>query len=384
MKIWLRMDERTFWLDLIHQAWKKKSVIWLNGVRRVGKTTLCKSLSIYECFDCELPKVRRLFEDAEAFFNSLSFDKPIVLDEIHRLPNPSEVLKIASDHFPKHRVIATGSSTLAASGKFRDTLTDRKTNLWLTPVLLTELQTFHQNNLHRRMLHGGLPAFLLATELPENNYQDWVDDFWAKDVQELFRLERRYSFLRFMELLLQQSSGIFEATSFAAPCEVSRTTIQNYLSVLEATYVAHVLRPFNTRKTNEILSAPKVYGFDTGFVCFFKGWDSLRSDDHGLLWEHLVLNELYGCIQRRNIHYWRNKQGYEIDFVIAKRGKSPIAIECKIKPGEVDIANFRSFRLNYPRGENYVVSWNQERSYSRQYGEITIEFLSIDKLLSRV
>lgn len=378
------MENRPFWLNQIHQAWKERSVIWLNGVRRVGKTTLCKSLPTHEYFDCELPKIRRLLEDPEAFFKSVSTAKPIVLDEIHRLPNPSEVLKIAADHFPKHRVIATGSSTLAASGKFRDTLTDRKTNLWLTPILLLELQTFHQKNLNRRMLHGGLPGFLLAPQLPEKNYQDWLDDFWAKDVQELFRLERRYSFLKFTELLLQQSSGIFEAASFAGPCEVSRTTIQNYLSVLEATHVAYILRPFNTRKTNEILAAPKVYGFDTGFVCFFKGWDFLRSDDHGLLWEHLVLNELYGCTQRKTIHYWRNKQGHEMDFVIAKRGKDPIAIECKFKAGEINIEKFRSFRTYYPKGENFVVSWNQERSYSRQYGELAIEFVSMEKLLSRI
>jgi uncharacterized protein len=380
----MHMETRPYWLNRIQRAWKQKSVIWLNGVRRVGKTTLCQSLPALEYFDCELPKIRRLLEEPESFFKSLSTSKPIVLDEIHRLPNPSEPLKIAADHFSQHRVIATGSSTLAAGGKFRDTLTDRKTNLWLTPVLLLELPTFHQKSLNRRMLHGGLPGFLLAPEHPEKNFQDWLDDFWAKDVQELFRLERRHSFLKFTELLLQQSGGIFEATSFAGPCEVSRTTIQNYLSVLEATYVAHILRPFNTRKTNEIVAAPKVYGFDTGFVCFFKGWAPLRADDHGLLWEHLVLNELYGCQQQRAIHYWRDKRGHEVDFVVAKHGKDPIAIECKMKAGQVNIENFKSFRANHPRGENYVVSWDQERSQSRQYGELTVEFVSIEQLISRI
>ena len=60
-----------------------------------------------------------------------------------------------------------------------------------------------------------------------------MDAYWAKDIQELFRLERRASFQRFVELLMAQSCGIFEATRFAAPCEVSRTTITNYLAVLE-------------------------------------------------------------------------------------------------------------------------------------------------------
>ena len=120
-----------------------------------------------------------------------------------------------------------------------------------------------------------------------------MDSYWAKDIQELFRLDRRRSFLTFVELLLTSSGGTFEATRFARPSEVSRTTIANYLSILETTFVAHVLRPYSTGKIAEIVAAPKVYGFDTGFVCYFRGWHEPRRDDMGLLWEHYVLNELH-------------------------------------------------------------------------------------------
>lgn len=73
-----------------------------------------------------------------------------------------------------------------------------------------------------------------------------MDAYWAKDIQELFRLERRRSFQRFVELLMAASGGIFEATRYARPCEVSRTTISKYLAVLETTYVAHVLPSFSS------------------------------------------------------------------------------------------------------------------------------------------
>ncbi len=63
----------------------------------------------------------------------------IVLDEIHRLQSPSELLKIAADHYPRMYVVATGSSTLGASKKFRDTLAGRKRDLWLTPMCLPDL-----------------------------------------------------------------------------------------------------------------------------------------------------------------------------------------------------------------------------------------------------
>ncbi len=79
-----------------------------------------------------------------------------------------------------------------------------------------------------------------------------------------FSLSGRPRFNGFFELMLAQSGGIFEATKFTAPCEVSRTTISSYLAVLEATSVAITLRSFNSRRGNEIVAAPKVYDFDTG------------------------------------------------------------------------------------------------------------------------
>jgi predicted AAA+ superfamily ATPase len=68
-----------------------------------------------------------------------------------------------------------------------------------------------------------------------------------------------------MELLMIQSGGIFEATRFARACEISRTTVTNYVSVLDATMVVHLVRPFAGGGRAEIVAAPKAYGFDTGF-----------------------------------------------------------------------------------------------------------------------
>ena len=130
-------------------------------------------------------------------------------------------------------------------------------------------------------------------------------------------------------LLFAQSGGMFEASRFSTPCEVSRTTISNYLSVLEATYAFHLLRPFSTHRPTEIVSAPKVYAFDTGFVCFYKGWSAPRVDDFGLLWEHFVLNELQAKLQTRNIYYWRDKSGHEVDFVLKHPAKHLTAVEAK-------------------------------------------------------
>jgi len=391
------MVKRNYWLQRLEDAWLHRSLIWLSGVRRVGKTVLCQSLGDLEYFDCELPRIRAALEDPEAFWRGLR-GKRVALDEVHRLHNPSELLKIAADHFPDIQVIATGSSTLQASAKFRDTLTGRKAEVWLTPMNSADLREFGSADLHEfgdadlthRLHFGGLPSFFLSPRLPEADFQEWIDSYWAKDIQELFRLERHDSFQRFLELVMAQSGGIFEATKMAAPCEVSRPTIANYLRVLEATRVAHVIRPYSTRATTEITSAPKVYGFDTGFVCYYKGWYDLRPEDLGILWEHYVLNELHGHLSGLTVRYWRDRRGHEIDFVLAQRGRQAydagvIAIECRWSA--VDSSrptNLGRFREHYPDGANWVVAADVERPFQRAQDGIVVDYIGVDEMVRRL
>jgi predicted AAA+ superfamily ATPase len=377
------MVTRHFWTRAIESAWNRRSVLWLSGVRRAGKTMLSQSLADVEYFDCELPRARRMLEDPESFLKSVQ-GKRIVLDEIHRLDHPSEILKIAADHYPNIRVLAAGSSTLGASKKFRDTLVGRKEELWLTPMITEDLKDFGRTDMHHRFLQGGLPPFFLAETFPEREFQEWIDAFWAKDIQELFRLERRHSFQKFAELLMAQSGGIFEATRFSRPCEVSRATVTNYLAVLEATYVVHVIRPFSTHRSTEIITAPKVYGFDTGVICHQRGWHELRSEDRGLLWEHFVLNETQAQLQTRDVRYWRDKRGHEVDFVLVRGRQPPLTIECKWSAADFDPAGLLAMRRAYPRGNNFVVASDVERGFARSFGEVSVDFVSLGDLIKKL
>ena len=200
----------------------------------------------------------------------------------------------------------------------------------------------------------------------------------------MFRLERRDSFQKFAELLMAQSGGIFEATRFARPCEVSRSTISNYLKVLEATFVAHVIRPFSTHRPAEIVSAPKVYAFDTGFSCYYRGWHELRREDLGTLWEHFVLNEVMAHSQTRQVFYWRDKRGHEVDLVWAPRGGKPLAVECKWSADEFEVAGIAALRRQYPQGENVVVAQDVERAFVRNYGDLKVHFEGLPSLVERI
>ena len=349
------------------------------GVRRTGKTFLSRSLPDVDYLDCELPSIRQQLASPESFLRERQ-GRTVVLDEIHRLENPSEVLKIAADHFPGVRILATGSSTLGASARFRDTLAGRKEEVLLTPMTSADLADFGGPGIEHRLRNGGLPPMFLNDAFPERECQEWMDAYWAKDVQELFRLERRHSFQRFLELLFVQSGGLFEAASFASPCQVSRTTIQNYLAALEATFAVTVVRPYHSGKAAEIVAAPKVYGFDTGFVCVFRGWRDLGPDRFGPLWEHYVLNELRARLPSIRPQYWRDKQKHEVGFVIEPHpGAPPAVIECKWSADAFDPANLRIFRRRYPEGANLVVARNVTDPYTRQFGSLAVRFAGIEE-----
>lgn len=370
-------------MERIERAWKIRNVIWLHGVRRAGKTMLCKSVPGIDYFDCELPRTRGAIEDHQEFLDSVK-GRTIALDEIHRISDPAGLLKIAADHYPGVRIIATGSSTLQASARFRDTLTGRKSEIWLTPMCAADLADFGIPDLGRRLLRGGLPGFFLDDSTPGTGMEEWMESFWARDVLELFRLERRRSFLTFLELLFTASGGIFEASRYSAPCGISHSTVANYLDALDTTRVVHVVRPFTSRRTDEIVSAPRVYGMDTGFVCHFKGWTGLRPEDAGILWEHYVLNEIHAVTQSRKVHYWRDKRGHEVDFILASPGALPVALECKLKAGAFDAGGLAAFRNRYPDGENWVAASDVDRPYARRIKGMRVAFMGLPAMASRL
>lgn len=110
------------------------------------------------------------------FFRNLSEGFTVIFDEVHRIGNASLTLKTGTDEFPHLKILATGSSTLAATKKFHDSLTGRKTQLFFPPVLWNEcLNDFGIPDLDQRLLNGGLPEFLITENKREEFCSEWID-----------------------------------------------------------------------------------------------------------------------------------------------------------------------------------------------------------------
>ena len=373
------MKRRPFWIKQIYQAWEKRPIVWLSGVRRVGKTTLAKMFDDAIYMNCDLPSVVRSIAEPESFYDSLGKNSIVIFDEVHRVDDPSRLLKIAADAYPHLRILATGSSTLAATQKFRDSLTGRKQSIYLPPVLWDEcLGIFEIKDLDHRLLHGGLPEPMLAVEKDPSFFSEWIDSFYARDIQELFGIRNRIGFIKLLHLVLRQSGGVIDYSNLAKLSDLSRPTVKAHVEAMCVAHATFLLPPFHGGGRREITQRPKCYGFDTGFVTFIKGWESIREDDRGLLWEHLVLDTLRTHLRASTLFYWSDKSGREIDFVIKESEQQIHAIECKMNPDRFDPKSLIAFRSLYPNGNNYIISPDIKMNFKRSYEALILNYSSLE------
>jgi len=350
------MKQRPFWLARIRELWTAKSIVWLSGVRRIGKTTLSRQLPGARCLNCDLPSVQRELSDPEFFLSRQDRDRVLVLDEVHRVEDPSLLLKIAADEFPELRILATGSSTLQATQKFRDTLTGRKRSLHLLPVLWQECAPhFDVRDFDRRLIHGGFPEMLLSSSLDQAFFEDWMDSFFARDIQELFGVRNRTGFLSILKLVCLRNGGELDISDLAKETGLSRPTVMSYLDSLEIAHAITRLTPYHAGGHGEIVRRPRVFASDTGLIAHVKGWERIREDDRGHLWKNLVLDELRARYPMRGLHYWRSKSQHEVDFVIEREADRVDAVEARINPKALDARSLAAFRKLHPTGTNHLV-----------------------------
>lgn len=361
--------QRPFWVDRIRSLLRIRPLLWIAGVRRTGKTTLVKSIEGAQVLNCDLPRIQEAMKDPELFLR----DKRglVVFDEIHQLDDPALVLKIAHDEFPLLKVIATGSSTLWASAKFSDTLTDRKRTLLFPPVLATELGGFGIDRLEDRLVRGGCPPALLRNDPDPEFYAEWLDSFYSRDIETIFHVEKKKPFLDVLKFLLRRNGGQLEVVELARESGVSRPTAVRYLEILETAQAIRVLPPWSQKGAHEIVSMPKVYGFDTGFVVFVRGHGEFRHEDGGGLLENLVLDLLLSVYRKDQIFYWRTKTGQEVDFVL-KRGSNLDLIEVKWSRKAFEAKGMHAFRSLYPGGRNFLVAADQLGQDVRKFGGIEV------------
>jgi predicted AAA+ superfamily ATPase len=199
-----------------------------------------------------------------------------------------------------------------------------------------------------------------------------MESYFARDIQQLFGFRDMNRFNALFEFVLRQSGGQLGIAPAAAALGISRPTVESHLTALEITHALTLVRPFHGNHQGEVVKQPKAYAFDTGFVSFVRGWDPLRPEDLGVLWEHLVLEHLLAHFPGQPIHYWRDKSGHEVDFIVPHDRARVDAIECKWDPAAFDPTALKPFRTHYPDGRNYLVTPSSIPAHGRRFGELEV------------
>ncbi len=331
-------------------------ILLLTGPRQVGKTTLSKMLhSDYQYINYDLAEHRLLFKEK-------SWDRQkalVIFGELHKMEHWKPGLKGIYDveGLPP-ALLVTGSAKLAVFRKVGDSLAGRHFQFRLHPLDLKEALAFsgldRDESFTRLMSLGGFPEpFLKGTRRFYNRWKhSHVDLILKQDLLTLSAVRDIQSIETLIELLRARVGSPVSGNSLARDLQKSPNTIQHWLKLLEDLYVIFKVTPFHKNIARALLKEPKYYLHDNGMV----------QGDHGIKLENLVACALLKEIHRAQdvdgedfaLHYIRNKDGQEIDFLVTREKQPHQLIEVKWKDDSLS-PNFKKFLVKEPLGRVQVV-----------------------------
>ncbi len=310
-----------------------KKMVFLAGPRQVGKTYLATSLTsvwsdlFYLNFDAD--------EDKTVFLKK-QWDRKaplIVMDEVHKWPKWKMLLKGVYDTegIPP-RILVTGSARLNIYRRGGDSLAGRYFLHHLYPLTVAELknQMSPPDALERLMRYGGFPEPFLAQE--ENEAARWrksmIDRVVREDVQDLEPITKIQSMLLLIDLLRERVGSTISYSSLAEDLHVSPHTVKHWIDILENMYLVFRVTPFTKNIARAVRKEPKIYFYDSGMV----------RGDAGAVFENLValsirknLHFLQDTRGEENaLHFIRDKEKREIDFVVTVNRAMTTLIEVKV------------------------------------------------------
>lgn len=272
-------------------------------------------------------------------FNILNrYPDGLIIDEVQRYPLLlSEIQVRVDENRKKGQYILTGSQQLGLRGAIAQSLAGRTAILHLLPMSMAELKAASITpDLNTLLLAGCYPGVYQDRLIPEQMYEHYVQSYIERDVRGMNDVRDLYSFQCFMRLCAGRVGQILNKNNLAGEVGVSAQTIDNWLGLLEASYVAFLLPPYHENFGKRVIKSPKLYFFDTGLASFLLGIHTHEQMDRdplrGALFENLVVAELVKT--RRNqgrsprLYFYRDSNQNEVD-VLFQWGHCLIPIEIK-------------------------------------------------------
>ncbi len=318
--------------NIIQKASRHFPAVVVTGPRRAGKTTLLRKLFPKAQYVLlEDPDLQgRIRSDPRSFLEELR--PPVVFDEIQNAPELLSYIRTRVDAAPRRmgQWLFTGSQEAPLMQGITESMAGRAAILQLLPFSVSETPKVN-------LLYGGFPEVLARPKSRGLWFASYLQTYLERDVRAITNIRDLVTFRRFLAILASRHGQILNKTDLAAPLGVSVPTISEWLHILEVTGQVMVVPPYFENLGKRLIKSPKVYWGDSGLACYLLGLSSeaelWRSPFLGQLFEGFVAAEILKIQAnqgaRKELYYFRDQQGLEVDFLIPRPNAGLWLIECK-------------------------------------------------------
>ncbi len=314
------------------RAARSFGAVVLTGPRRSGKTfTLRRTFPGASYVQLEDPDVlAQVRSDPRGFLDDLRM--PAILDEIQNAPELLPYVRSRIDAAPskKGRWLLTGSQDFSLMAGVSESMAGRAAVLQLLPLSAREAGRWD-------LILGGYPEVRQRPKGAPLWFRSYVQTYLERDVRAVTAVRDLVTFRRFLGLLATRNGTPLNKSELAAPLGVSIPTITQWVSVLETTGLIQLVPPYFENLGKRLLKTPKLYFTDTGLLCHLLGLESRsalqRSPLSGLVLEAFIASEIAKrrafAGRARELYYFRDQQGLEVDFLMAEEGGGVVLVEVK-------------------------------------------------------
>lgn len=171
-------------------------------------------------------------------------------------------------------------------------------------------------------------------------------------------------FNNLLRILSEQSGSLLNVSSISNATNLTRITVEEYLMLLENTYVIKRIYPYHNNVKSELIKMPKVFFQDTRLMNLLN-YREFISKVTGQMLENVVYTMLRKRVSNENIYYWRTKDQHEIDFVI-KKNKKITLFEVKLRYTGQSLNNILYFMDKYKNSDAYIVTLEKAKYISQE------------------
>lgn len=361
----------------------KFPIVTLTGPRQSGKSTLLKSaLPDYNYVSMEDPDSRLLaINDPRGFLKTYP-DKTII-DEVQRVPDLFSYLQTHVDNENREGMYyLAGSQDFLLMPPISQSLAGRTAILKLLPFSHNELKLadLAPETSNEEIFNGGYPRIYDKRIHPSDFYPNYIQTYIERDLRLLKNIDNLSKFIRFIKLCAGRIGQLLNLSSLANEMGIAVSTVQSWLSVLEASYIVYLLVPDHNNYAKRLVKSPKLYFYDTGLACsLLEIENASQLSTHylrGGLFENLVINEFVKATlhdgQIPRLTFWRDSTGNEVDLLVSVKGKQKAY---EIKSGATFSSDhFKGIKvwakLSETKPEDCCIIYSGDRALSTSHGEV--------------